>query len=237
MPELRVDAVLSDMDGVLVDSGALYDRHWAAWAVRHGLDPALIVGRHHGRSAVLTISQVAPHLDAVAEARRYNETLAADVGPVGISVLPGAQAMAAALPADRWAVCTSATRVMAERLLAGIGLARPTVLVSIDDVARGKPAPDGYLRAAELLGRDPTRCLVIEDAPTGISAARAARAQVLAVRSTYGPEHLAEADHLVGGLDDVAFSIDGDQIVVSWADAAGDDDVSSATRASAAHET
>ena len=179
------------------------------------MDPARIVGQHHGQPAVMTVTLAAPHLDAVAEARRYNKTLAEDRQGGGIEALPGALAMAAALPADRWAICTSAPRVMAERWLAQTGL-RASVLVSVDDVARGKPAPDGYLRAAELLGRDAARCLVIEDAPTGIAAARAAGAQVLALRTTFGPEHLGAADHIVGGLDDLTFAIDADQLVVTW---------------------
>jgi sugar-phosphatase len=216
MPELTVDGVLSDMDGVLVDTGGIYDRHWAAWAERHDIDPALIVGQHHGRPAVLTIERVAPHLDAVVEARRYNEGLAADGDADGVVALPGALAMAQALPPDRWAVCTSATRVMAERWLAHIGIARPAVLVSVDDVARGKPAPDGYLRAAELLGCDPSRCLVIEDAPTGIAAARAAGTQVMAVQTTFVADLLGEADHVVRGLDGLRFEAAGSSLLVSW---------------------
>jgi sugar-phosphatase len=216
VPELRVDAVLSDMDGVLVDTGALYDRHWARWADRHGIDPTRIVGQHHGRPAVLSIGLLLPELDAVAEARRFNQELAADENASGVVALPGALAVSAAIPADRWAICTSAPRVMAERWLAHIGIAPPAVLVSVDDVARGKPAPDPYLRAAELLGRDPAGCLVIEDAPTGVAAATAAGAQVLAVQTTFSVEHLADADHVVAGLDALRFGVEGDGIVVRW---------------------
>jgi len=202
------------MDGVLVDTAAIYDRHWAMWAERQGLDPVSIVGQHHGRPAAFSISLLLPDVDPVAEARLFNAGLAADESASGVVALPGALAMAAALPTARWAICTSAPRVMVERWLAHIGIALPAVLVSVDDVARGKPAPDPYLRAAELLGRDPARCLVIEDAPTGISSARAAGAQVVAVQTTFGAEHLEDADHIVSGLDALRFSIDGDDIVV-----------------------
>jgi len=206
------------MDGVLVDTGTVYDRHWAAWAAQHGLDPALIVGLHHGRPALLTIQLMAPGLDAVAEADRFNAGIAADESASGVVALPGALAMAAALPPERWAICTSAPRILAERWLDGIGIARPAVMVTVEDVVRGKPAPDPYLRAAELLGQGAARCLVIEDAPNGISAGKAAGAQVLALRTTFGREHLTEADHVVGGLDAVIVAIDGEQIVVSWTD-------------------
>jgi sugar-phosphatase len=216
MPELRVAAVISDMDGVLVDTGGIYDRHWAAWASRHGIDPERIVGLHHGRPAVLTISLVAPDMDPLAEARRFNEELAADGSASGVTALPGALALSAALPPDRWAICTSAPRVMAERWLEHIGIARPPVLVTVDDVARGKPAPDPYLRAAELLGRDPAACLVIEDAPAGITSAKAAGAVVLAVLTSYPAEALEAADAVIGGLDELGLAVVGDDLVVSW---------------------
>jgi sugar-phosphatase len=216
VPELRVAAILSDMDGVLVDTGDIYDRHWAIWAARQGIDPARIVGQHHGRPAVLSISLLLPEVDAVEEARRFIAGLAADESASGVAALPGALAMAAALPTERWAVSTSAPRAMAERWLSHIGIATPAFLVGVEDVAHGKPAPDPYLRAAELLGYEPARCLVIEDAPTGIAAGRAAGARVLALTTTFGAEHLEDADHVVTSLESLEFSVDGDDIVVRW---------------------
>jgi sugar-phosphatase len=201
---------------VLIDTGAVYDRHWAAWAMERGLDPALIVGLHHGRPALLTIQLMAPELDAAAEADRFNAGISADEGAEGVVALPGAVAMAATLPPERWAICTSAPRILAERWLDGIGIPRPAAMVTVEDVARGKPSPDPYLRAAELIGRDPARCLAVEDAPNGITAAKAAGAPVLAVATTFEPVHLGAADHIVGGLDELTFAIDGDDIVISW---------------------
>jgi mannitol-1-/sugar-/sorbitol-6-phosphatase len=86
-------------------------------------------------------------------------------------------------------------------------------------VPRGKPAPDPYLRAAELLGVAPQDCLVIEDSPAGITAAKAAGARVLAVLTTHRPEDLEAADHLVRSLLDVTVTHDGDRLAFSWVDA------------------
>ncbi len=201
--ELRVAALISDMDGVLIDSGGVYDRHWERWAARQGIAPELIARVHFGLPASETIRLVAPHLDAVEEARRFNETLAGDPSAGGVLPMPGALALAAALPAHGWAIATSAPRIMAERWLAHVGLSVPRVMVTVDDVARGKPAPDPYLRAAELLGVAPGSCLVIEDAPAGIASAKAAGATVLGVLSTHVAADLAAADHLVADLLDV----------------------------------
>jgi mannitol-1-/sugar-/sorbitol-6-phosphatase len=80
------------------------------------------------------------------------------------------------------------------------------VLVSADDVRRGKPDPEGYLCAAALLGADPARCLVVEDAPAGIAAARAAGARTVGVATTHEPEELAEADLVVASLAELALA-------------------------------
>jgi sugar-phosphatase len=216
--ELRVAALISDMDGVLVDTGGVYDRHWELWAEHHGIPPARIIAVHFGRPAAETIRLVAPQLDAVAEARRFNDALAADPSAAGVSAMPGAIELVGAIPPARWAIATSAPRTMAERWLAHVGMPLPSVLVTVDDVARGKPAPDPYLRAAELLGVAAADCLVIEDAPAGVSAARAAGATVLGVLSTHGAAHLADAQHLVAGLDAVAIGPDGTTgaLLVRW---------------------
>jgi sugar-phosphatase len=216
--ELRVAALISDMDGVLVDTGGVYDRHWELWAEHHGIPPARIIAVHFGRPAAETIRLVAPQLDAVAEARRFNDALAADPSAAGVSAMPGAIGLVGAIPPERWAIATSAPRTMAERWLAHVGMPLPSVLVTVDDVARGKPAPDPYLRAAELLRVAAADCLVIEDAPAGVSAARAAGATVLGVLSTHSTAHLTEAQHLVAGLDAVAIRLDGTTggLLVRW---------------------
>jgi sugar-phosphatase len=203
---------------VLVDTGGVYDRHWEHWAERHGIAPARIIAVHFGRPAEETIRLVAPELDAVAEARRLRDDRAADPTSSHVLAMPGALELANAIPAERWAIATSAPRDMVERWLASIGLALPCVVVTVEDVKRGKPAPDPYLRAAELLGVAAADCLVIEDAPAGVSAARAAGATVLGVLSTHTATQLADAQHLVAALDQVEFHVDGmaGALLIRW---------------------
>nr|MDQ3350211.1 HAD-IA family hydrolase [Acidobacteriota bacterium] len=99
--------------------------------------------------------------------------------------IAGAAALLAELPPERWAVVTSAGHELARTRLATVGLPVPRVLVGADDVARGKPAPDGYLRAADALGVPPARCVVLEDTPVGAEAGRAAGAIVIGLRTTF----------------------------------------------------
>ena len=221
MPELRVDAVIFDMDGVVIDSGDAYAKHWRAWGAGHGIDyDTQIAHVHPGRPPVETVRIVAPHLDPQAEAVAFNERLDADDSEAPISVMPGAAALLASLPADRWTIATSAYRPIAREWLAQVGLPVPPALVTVDDIENGKPAPDPYLKAAANLGVDPARCLVVEDAPAGISAAKAAGATVLALRTTHGPEDLGEADHHAAGLWSISAAADAEGIVVSWEAAA-----------------
>jgi sugar-phosphatase len=218
MGELHVAALISDMDGVLVDSGGVYDRFWQRWAEQHAVATDIIARVHFGRPAAETIRLVAPHLDPVAEARRFNDGLAADPSADGVSAMPGAVELVGIIPPDRWAIATSAPRIMAERWLEHVGLPLPSVIVTVEDVIRGKPAPDPYLRAAELLGVSAADCVVLEDAPAGITAATAAGATVLGLLSTHAPADLAAAHHLVASLGDVAIRATGDGggLLVQW---------------------
>ena len=195
---LRCRAVLFDLDGVLVDSNPIAERHWRRWADRHGLPFDEIARTHHGRPTAETVRRVAPHLDAEREAR-LKETAEADDTDV-LAAYDGAAALLAGLPDGRWAIATSGTRRTAAFRLAHVGLPEPAAFVTADDVRRGKPAPDPYLLAAERLGVAAADCVVVEDAPAGVEAARAAGARVVAVASTNAPAALAGADAVVGRL-------------------------------------
>lgn len=218
---LRVDAVIFDMDGVVIDSGDAYARHWRTWGAEHGLDYDAVIARvHPGRPPAETIRIVAPHLDAEAESRDFNARLEADDDEDPIMAMPGAAELLSSLPAGRWTIATSAFRPIAREWLAHAGLPVPPELVTVDDVEQGKPAPDPFLKAAANLGFDPARCLVVEDAPAGITGAKAAGARVLALGTTHEREDLTAADFHTAGLWSVSAAVEGDQIVVSWEPAA-----------------
>ena len=184
-----VDAVLLDMDGTLVDSTAVVVRLWRSWAARHGVDAEAILAVSHGRRGDEVVAQFAPPgVDRAAEL----EWLAARelLERNDIVAVPGAAALLAALPPDRTAVVTSATRELTAVRMQAARLSVPRFLVGADDVIQGKPHPEGYKRAAALLGVDPARCLVVEDAPAGLEAGRAAGARVIAVATTLSPQRL-----------------------------------------------
>ena len=195
------EAVIFDLDGVLVDSTACIEKHWRLWAAKHGFDPAKILSVMHGRRTVESMRLVAPHLEVEQEAAQLEAIEAVDTE--GVVEIAGAKALMEALPIGRWAIATSGGTVMATNRLIYIGLPIPPVLITADDVSRGKPDPEPYLLAAKGLGFAPSACVVIEDAPAGIQAARAAGMRVIAVATTHAPEELVEADVIVERLLDL----------------------------------
>jgi sugar-phosphatase len=199
---LACRAVLFDLDGVLVDSRECVERHWLIWAQRHDLELPVVLGQAHGRRTIDTIRAVAPMLDAEREARAFEAAEAGDVD--GIVVLPGARELLSVLPGSSWAVVTSGTRSLALARLRYATLPVPSCLVTADDVEHGKPEPECYRRASELLGVAADDCVVIEDAPAGIAAARAASMRVIAVTTTHPDDELTAADVLVGSLREIA---------------------------------
>ncbi|GBQ71050.1 putative phosphatase [Ameyamaea chiangmaiensis NBRC 103196] len=183
-PDTPVDAFLFDMDGTILTSILATERVWTRWARHHGIDVNTFLPTIHGIRAIETIRrQNLPGVDPEAEARWLTEQELADTD--GIAPVPGALAFLHSLPPDRWAVVTSAPRDLALRRIAVAGLPLPDVLVTADDVTRGKPAPDCFELGARRLGVDPRRCVVFEDAPAGIAAGKAAGAQVVVITHTH----------------------------------------------------
>lgn len=183
-PDRRIGALLFDMDGTVLSSIRSAERIWAAWAQRHGLDVAAFLPTIHGIQSVETIRRLGlPGVDPVAEAAAITDAEIEDVD--GIDPIAGAASLIAALPADRWAIVTSAPRRLAQARLLAAGLPLPRLLIAAEDTPRSKPAPDGFLLAADRLGVAIGNCLVLEDSPAGIAAGEAAGTAVLVITATH----------------------------------------------------
>lgn len=199
--ELRAKALLFDIDGTLVDSTPAVERTWRAWAERYGFDAARILAQSHGRRTEDVVSMLLP-ADQVDEACAVLlEMELADLD--GVVALPGVSSMLQGLVAQRWGVVTSGGAQLMRARLTAAGLPSPQVFISAEDVSQGKTDPQGYLLAAQRLGVDPSQALVIEDAPAGIHAGRAAGATVLAVATSHAAQELSDADFVVQNLEQV----------------------------------
>ena len=183
---VTVSAVVFDMDGTLVDSTAVVEAVWAEFADRYGLDLGEVLRFSHGR---LTIDSVRHFLPAGFDPLEVTAALDAQelVRLDGIVEIPGAAAVLRSLTGAPVAVVTSASRELARRRMQAAGIVVPAVVVAAEDVGTGKPAPEGYLRAASLLGVAPEDCLVFEDAEAGLQAAVTSGARVVVVGGHSSP--------------------------------------------------
>jgi sugar-phosphatase len=197
--KIHAQALLFDNDGTLVSSLESVHRCWTRWAGEYGLTAEEFARVElHGRPAVEIAAELLP-ADVVPEAVARIEQLEVDDVPGGgVHLLPGTKEFLDVLPADRWAVVTSATRRLAEARLDAVGIL-PKTLVAADDITRGKPDPEPYLLAARALGVDPAHCVVFEDAPAGLQSGRAAGMTTVALTTTH-QVHELDADLVVENL-------------------------------------
>lgn len=212
MTTLTCRAIVFDMDGTLVDSTALVERIWGDFAADHQLDVVELLAFAHGRQTHDTVTRFLPRLPE-GEARSLTDGLqAVEAGtPDGTVEIPGAAAFVASLPGDRVALVTSANHELARSRMAEAGVPWLAVVLASEQVAVGKPAPDGYLLAAELLGVDPGEVVVFEDAAAGLEAARASGASVVVVGDHDGPA--ADGLPRVAGYEDVSVTVRADGLL------------------------
>lgn len=172
------------MDGTVLTSIVAAERIWSRWAIAHGLDVASFLPTIHGVQAAETIRrQNLVGIDPEAEAAAITALELEDLD--GVEQIAGACDFLRALPRDRWGIVTSAPRALALKRLTVAGLPIPDVLITAEDVMRGKPAPDCYILAADKLGVAPANCVVFEDAAAGIAAAETAGASIVVVTATH----------------------------------------------------
>ncbi|PSM39865.1 phosphatase [Streptomyces dioscori] len=214
--KIHADALLFDNDGTLVSSLDSVYRCWSRWAAEYGITAEEFARVElHGRPAAEIAADLLPAA-RVAEAVVRIEQLEVEDVVGGVHLLPGTKALLDSLPADRWAVVTSATRRLGEARLAEVGI-RPKNLVAADDITRGKPDPEPFLLAARRLGVDPARCVVFEDAPAGLQAGRAAGMTTVALTTTHRAAELI-ADVVVEDLSAVSALVTDEGVELSVGD-------------------
>lgn len=204
--------VVFDMDGVLIDSGAHHRASWTALCDDLGVAPPPEFWRLTiGRPAEEAVQRLLGRAMSSAEARALGARKRAHYARLaqrGILPIPGVTefvAELARLGVPR-AVATSAPRSDLERLLTAVGLrSHFAVVVTAEDVRRGKPDPEVYVRAARGLGLAPGACLVFEDAPVGVQAGRAAGMRVIGVTTAHTDAELvaAGAERTIPHFEDV----------------------------------
>jgi HAD superfamily hydrolase (TIGR01509 family) len=207
----RFGAAVFDLDGTLIDSETRSRESWLQVFAARGIpaDEALIrsfVGRRGIDMHGLLRERLPGHDPAELMAASSEHFHAPHHPPLG--PLPGAVELirSLAVAGVPLGLVTSAGRRYAERILRDLGVRQSfAVVVTAEDVRVGKPDPEGYRAACAALGVPPARCVVFEDAPAGVAAAKAAGAYCVAVTTTHEAADLAGADQVVTGLSAVTW--------------------------------
>ncbi|HEX3779170.1 MAG TPA: HAD-IA family hydrolase [Pseudonocardiaceae bacterium] len=201
--DLTCAALLPDADGTLIDSIPAVERAWRTWAGEYGLDPDAVLRVCHGVRSAETVAELLPAAEFDTALARIDDLETTDT--VGVTGYPSSHELLAAcangLP---WAIVTSGGLALVTARLKAADLPMPSVLVTAESVTNGKPDPEGYRLAARQLGVDPRQCVVIEDAPPGIRAGKAAGATVIGVTTTHPAADLTEADVIITSLGQVS---------------------------------
>jgi HAD superfamily hydrolase (TIGR01509 family) len=207
-----IEAVVFDLDGVIVDSEHVWEEVRAAYTREAGREYTDRATRDMmGMSSLEWSAYMASELGVPGTPEEINaavvERMLARYGEAP-PLIPGAAEAVRAIAARRpVGIASSSNPELIEVVLRASGLAEVvSVAVSSEDVAHGKPAPDVYLEAARRLGVEPSRCAAVEDSHNGIRSARAAGMRVIAIPNAHfppGEDALAEADVVLGSIDEL----------------------------------
>ncbi len=177
MIPISCEAILFDLDGTLIDSWKCVEYAWKTWCSEHNLEYHDLVHRFNGTRAVDIVRTLKPNLDPELEKVKINALELAH--PENISPIPGSLDILRLIPKNKWGIVTSGTQEVVDEKLRYAKIDKPDVLITAENITKGKPSPQGYAKAASLLNIHPSNCLVFEDAPQGVRAARDAGMTVI----------------------------------------------------------
>ncbi|HEX4213662.1 MAG TPA: HAD-IA family hydrolase [Candidatus Dormibacteraeota bacterium] len=213
MIRIEAGALLFDLDGTLVDSDAVVDRMWARWADEVGLDHEGFRHTVYGRRGHEVMAQLLPGRPSERNLADNQRMLAWEIEDTdGVVPIAGARELLARLEPARWAIVTSGTMALAAARIRAAGIPMPEFLVTAEQVVEGKPAPEGFLRGAELLGVVAGRCVAFEDSAAGLEAVRAAGMTAIAVGARPVEARLAAR---VGDLTGIDVVTTGDGLILT----------------------
>lgn len=211
--EITADAIIFDLDGTLISTHHATELAYTQFSLLHQVDPQPVLDFCHGVPTRQVLQKFFPphlHSQQVADDLERQSAEGFD----GIEVLPGSLELLESLPADRWSIFTSGKPFLAHPRMQHLGLPFPPVFVTPDDITKGKPDPEGYIKAAQLMGYEPHNCVVFEDALAGTQAGVLSGATVIGVRSLLTDHQLrsAGAQHTVEDMTQIKVQLESNKL-------------------------
>lgn len=212
--------LLFDLDGTLIDSSEVIVRAWSAFALKYHLAIDEVLPAIQGKPAGESISTLRPDASEADISRdmQWLETMESK-DTEGVIALPGTVDLLNRLKRQSipWAIVTSGTLPVATARIKKARLPFPTVLVTPEQVDKGKPNPEPYILGASKLGLDANTCIVFEDAPAGIESGSRAGAKTIGMLTQFSDTELREkgADICIATMLEVSIAKDGNQQVLS----------------------
>ncbi len=199
----RFTAALFDMDGTLIDSAGNGERAWGLLAERWQLaaPDAALFRSVHGMAARQALTRIVPAALVQAACRDLERIEIEDTE--GVEALPGALDLFISVPEQRRTIVTSSFPDVAAARLIAAGIVPPPLMITCEQITRGKPDPEPFLAGAALMGVPPGEAVAFEDTRPGITSANAAGCTVIAVEGLHRRSELVEADYVVASLTDV----------------------------------
>ena len=191
--------LLFDLDNTLVNSSEIVLWAMRLWCQEHQVDLERALKFGEGRRTEDTVKIVAPHLDSVIEAKKIEDLearLLENTKPIH-----GAQEFTQSIPKTEWAVVTSSSLKSVGPKLKAAKILIPDVIVSAECVKKGKPDPEPYKKAMEILGVLPNECLVFEDSDSGVESAIAAECRVVVIGNGVSVSH----SNIIGIVQDFTY--------------------------------
>jgi len=202
MTTVECNSIIFDMDGTLINTNECIENVWRKWGSKYNIEIKEIL---HGRTAIESLKILAPHLATEKMAMELENMVLDEID--NVKLIPGVKEFIAKLPENSWTIATSASKGLATANLKHVGIPIPAAMITAEKVSNGKPHPEAFIKAAELLNTTCDKCIVFEDSLSGVEAGCKSGATVIGLTTTHTENELDLADYTIRNFNNITVNI------------------------------